>query len=229
MGPPPLQEPEVEPGRGEHDGEEDPAHRGGVAEAEELPRLAVDVVDGDVGGAERAALGHDVDEAEDLERPDHRRDEDEEEGVAQAGQRDVAEALQRPGAVDAGGVVPVAGDRGESGLEDDHLVADDHPHADQHQACEGDVGRGQPRDRADAGALQELVDEAVAVVEEPLPDHRDGDDAGDARQEEGEAGPADRAPGTLGEEREGEGDGHREGDVQREDGGVADGGPPSGI
>ena len=105
----------MQPRRDEDDGEEHPAHRGRVAEAEELPRLAVDVVNGDVGGAERAALGHDVDEPEDLERPDHGGDEDEEERVAEARQGDVAEALERAGAVDAGSIVPVAGDRGETG------------------------------------------------------------------------------------------------------------------
>jgi len=65
--PPSLEEPEVEPCRHEHDGEQHPAHRGCTAETQELPGFAVDVVDGDIGGAERPALGHDVDEAEDLE------------------------------------------------------------------------------------------------------------------------------------------------------------------
>src|SRR5688500_15853623 len=97
---PPFAEPQLRKREHEHDEEQDPRQRRRVAHAEELERVLEQVVGVEQRGVGRAAFGHDVGFAEDLHRRDETDDQVEQDVGAEHRHRDVAEALERAGAVD---------------------------------------------------------------------------------------------------------------------------------
>src|SRR5205085_11008129 len=118
-----TEHPQLQEREDEDDGEQRHRQGRGVAELEELERLPVDVVDRRGGRVGRPPVGHDEDGVEQLERGDERDQQHEYAGPVEQWQRDVPEAPERPGAVDARGLVVDGGDVLQPGQKDDHAVA----------------------------------------------------------------------------------------------------------
>src|SRR5439155_8693426 len=108
-----------------HQQHQDDALRRRAGIIEPFEAVEVDLVDHQLGGPRRAALGHDVDDAEAVgEAVGHVDDDQEEDGGRQQRQLDVAQPAQQAGAVHRAGLEQRARDRLQRRQEEDEVVAD---------------------------------------------------------------------------------------------------------
>src|SRR5262249_59838983 len=105
----PAEQPKLEGGEGQDDGEQDPCHGRRGAELEEvLERGLVERLHDRPRGIARAAAGEDEDLREELAATDDVRHDDEEQHGTQQRQRDRPETSNAAGAVEGGRFVEVA-------------------------------------------------------------------------------------------------------------------------
>ena len=108
----------------------------------------------EAGRAAGAAAGHQEDQAELVEGRNEAQQHDDDDDVAQARQGDVAEALQRIGAIDLGRLELFAVDGLEAGQQQQGIKRDSLPDVDGNDAGQSELGIGEPTHR--------LVDDAEA-------------------------------------------------------------------
>jgi hypothetical protein len=144
----------------------------------------------------RTTLGHDVDDAEDLERRDELRHADEEQVRREQRHRDPANRARRAGAVDLGRFVEILGDSLHAGKEGQHGIPRPLPHADDDDRGHRPRRTRKPRRAVDADERQYGVEQAPLGVVDPVPDVADRDDVGDVRREVGGTEQRDPPPAT---------------------------------
>src|SRR5699024_1659891 len=155
---------------GQQDGPDDDG--GGVTLVAGDEALAVEQAHQGLGVVQHrvGAVHHHVDQVKDFQRAHQTHDEDHEEGGGDHRQGDAEELAHLGRAVQVGGLVQADRDVLQSGQQQDGVVADVAPDLDHRAGDQDDLAVGQP---ADVGA-QQLVDDAVLGVEDPLPDHGHG-------------------------------------------------------
>ena len=171
-----------------------------------------------MGGVERTAAGQRHDDVEELQRADHREEDRQPDHRPEQRQRDVAEALERAGAVHLGGLEQRLVDALQAGDVQHHVEAEILPHDhDQH----GDERPILAREQVDGCSPETAGDrggEAVVAVEHVAPDEARGDVGEHIGQEEDhpERHRADDAAGDRQRhgERERQLDQQRDGDDQ---------------
>ena len=135
---------------GDHDDDhQDERQRRSVAHVEVVEGLFIEVVEVEIGGLQRAALGDDKGLGEDLEGIDQLDDQQKEEGRRQQGQGDAPEALPAVGAVELGGLVQMGRDVLQAG-QVDHRAAAHAPDAHQRHRGQRPVRIPEPARSLDA-------------------------------------------------------------------------------
>ena len=140
------------------------AHRGGVAHVEVGERLVEEQdVDrlGRVGGA---ALGHDEDDVERLQRVDRPEQDRDHERRPQERQRDVPEALDRRRAVEVRGLIGLARQACEPGEGDEHDQRCPLPDVHERQGIERRLARVRPAERERPTTVSMVVRDAERRV-----------------------------------------------------------------
>jgi hypothetical protein len=126
----------------------------------------------------------------------HRQQAHQQERGRERRQGDEAQLLRGRGAVDARGLIQIAGDRLQRREKDHHVVAEVLPHREQGNGRHGPVRIAEPVDARQADQAERVVDHAVAGVQQAHPDHGHGDQRGHDRREQRRAkhlGPARQA------------------------------------
>ena len=154
---------------------------------------------------------------------------DDEQHRADGRQHDVAEARDRPGAVDLGGLDQLLGQLGERGVDRERDERHAHPHHD-HGRDEEERQRPQEPPVAlevEAEPGEDVVHDAVLGVEEPLPHRERGDDRHRPREQQpGLHEESYAARHVPHQQREADADRHRERRVDEAEGDGAEGDPP---
>ena len=189
----------------EDDHGDHPGQRGAVAGIVILEGLEIHPGAEHLGRPAGPAIGHRVDDVEDLERLNDRQRQHDDVGLGQARQGDVAEGLPGVGAVESCRLVILLRDRLQTGEVEDHRKADMAPDL-------GDEGGGQRRvvvgkpaagEPVQADGLEGEVHRAEVRIVHPRPDQADRDQrqhrgaVEDGAKDDGTAQPAveRQAPG----------------------------------
>ncbi|CAN4023396.1 DNA replication protein DnaC, partial [Dysosmobacter welbionis] len=148
-----------------------------------------------VGVRQRLPVHHQVDEIEDLQNADRHHDDGEKDHGGQHGQSDLKKHLTAAGAVQTGSLIIGAVNALHSCQHDDNIVADHGP--DHHQDdCPSNIFYiTQPGDPGKAQLLQDPVEDAVLIVENPPP--QDTDRCRDGNCRDKQQSPVDRAAPDL--------------------------------
>ena len=148
----------------QHGQEEDHGQHRAAPLVEELEGLQVHLVSHHV--RVEAAARHDVDDVEDLEHDDGRRDGDHDQGAPDHGHGDPEELLALAGSVQAGGLGDLRGHALDGGRQDDHGEAGLEPDEDDDEGERADVvvGRLVPGHGLLSQARPDGVQEAVSAA-----------------------------------------------------------------
>lgn len=119
---------EIDNRKNPDDDQQDNARRGCIADLEEPESVLVDVIDQRIGGVDRAALRHDGDGLEHLERTDHVDDHQEEYRWRQHGQNQLSEGRPRFGAIQRGRFIDIRRDALQPRDEHQRVVAKSLPY-----------------------------------------------------------------------------------------------------
>lgn len=177
--------PHLEQGDEEDEQHEHPGDSRGVAHAVEGEPGFVHVEGEHGGGLTGTALGHDVDQREDLEGADDAGYQEEEGGWPEQREDDVGELLPAVGAVDLRGFVEFLGNALQTCQVDDHVVSQPCPQADDHHGGHSPLHTASPLGRVlDADCHQEGVDRTEGGVKDDQPDGGNRNGAGDVGHED---------------------------------------------
>jgi hypothetical protein len=160
-------------GAEEDDHREDERQRRAVAELQVRERIQIHPEDRRGRLVERLASGHQEELVECEQRPDDAEERDEQHCTRSERQHDPPHALPVAGPVRHRRLLDVLGDRLDGGDEEEHAEANHFPHDryDHRPKCAIGVP-AEPHDGLvdDAEVHQSLVDEAVMVAEQPVPE-----------------------------------------------------------
>ncbi len=203
---------------------QDQRQRRAVALFEVDERVLVDPVDRRERRALRAAGGHDVELVEREHRADRADQRRQQQRAQHQRQGDQPHALPVAGAVDQRGLVDVDADRLDRGQQQDHAEADDLPGDGENDRPQRQVGVDEPDDRVgdDVQVLQQPVEQADLLVEQPVPQQARTAEADHHRQEHRGARQPRRAPGLGREQCQQQAEAHQD---RRDVHGVFDGEP----
>ena len=211
----------LDEGNGDDKDEENDGHRAGTPDpVGGAEGRSVDLRGDDIGGSSRVpgiAARQPVDDVEGLERGDEGRDENEEGGGPQHGKIDAHDEPDRPCTVKLRSLDDGPWYRLQSSEEEERNVADVLPYVDESDGWQGERGIAQPLNPS----AEQVVDQAVRRVEQPLPHDAQGQRGAHPRQDVEElekARPGEPAVQSHGDQQARD-DGRRDGHERKSRGG----------
>ena len=200
--------------------EDEDGERIGLAEAEFDEAEPVQGEAHRLRRAVRPAAGQDEGERQDVDEVDQEPDDGDQDREPHQRQRDAAEAVDRSGAVDPGGIVELRRDALQPGEQHDHREGAIPPDGVEDERCHRRPGISQDREVAEAERPQGDAHDAGVLREDPTQQQR-ADEHRDYVRHQGNGAHCDAPAGVALEmQRERHPDGHREKEREgREDGG----------